>query len=127
VLERGTLETWMRDLELEVEKKGEALYRVGLPNGADLPPFYVQLSENWLLLSMLPVFTDELERPEDFYFRLLSVNRDMRIGKFALGQDDEVVLSAELPTESLDFSEFSDATERLAKYYRHYKKYLLET
>jgi len=116
----------MRELDHEVEKEGDNVYRVRIPDADDVPPFFVQYSENWVLLSVLPVFPPDADLPDDLFFRLLSVNRDMRIGKFALGKDDEVILCAELPTEALDFSEFSDATERLVKYYRHYQDYLLE-
>jgi len=115
----------MRELDHEVEKDGDNVYRVKIPDAEDVPPFFVQYSENWVLLSVLPVFAKDAELPDDLFFRLLSVNRDMRIGKFALGRNDEVILCAELPTEALDFSEFSDATERLVKYFRHYQEYLL--
>ena len=92
----------------------------------ELPPFFLQRGENWILLSILPVFSADAWLSGDLYRRLLSVNRDMRIAKFALGADGEVVLCAELPTESLDRSEIVDAVERMVKYIAHYREYLLK-
>lgn len=92
----------------------------------DLPPFFLQRGENWILLSILPVLPPDADLPADLHRRLLSVNRDMRIAKFALGTEGSVVLCAELPTESLDRSELVDAVERMVKYFGHYREYLLK-
>ena len=92
----------------------------------DLPPFFLQRGENWILLSMLPVLPPDADLPVDLYRRLLSVNRDMRIAKFALGTEGSVVLCAELPTEALDRSELVDAVERMVKYFVHYREYLMK-
>ncbi len=85
---------------------------------ADLPPFFLQVSEHWVLLSILPLFGPEAHLPDDIAQRLLAMNRDMRTAKLALGEDDEFVLCAELPTESLDYSELEQATKRMIQYAR---------
>jgi hypothetical protein len=90
-------------------------------NDPPLPTFFVQCSENWILLSILPALgpteglVDELPR------QLLFANRDMRIAKFALGKSDDVILCAELPTESLSYPEFADVLQRMVGYCRHYR------
>jgi hypothetical protein len=77
-----------------------------------------------VLLSILPVLSSADVPPDDLPSRLLAVNREMRLVKFALGDNDEVVLCAELPTESLDYSELADAIERMVTYFLHYRDYV---
>jgi hypothetical protein len=127
-MDAATLERWIQKIGFDTEPEGDGAVRLVPRNGAhpDLPPFFLQHSENWIMLSVLPVFPSNALLPEDLNRRLLSVNRDMRIAKFALGADDEVVLCAELPTESLDYSELCDAIERVVKYFAHYREYLVK-
>jgi len=134
VIDAVTLKRWIEKLGWETASEGKATFRLHRRAGeapatnsdaSALPPFFVQWSENWVLLSMLPVLGNGDVVPDELPRRLLSVNRDMRIVKFALGQDDEVVLCAELPTESLQYAELADAVSRLVEYYRHYRDYLL--
>jgi hypothetical protein len=87
----------------------------------DLPPFYVQISENWLLLSILPALSATDALVDELPRQLLFANRDMRIAKFALGKSNDVILCAELPTESLSYPEFADVVQRLAGYCKHYR------
>lgn len=122
----ATIRAWLEKLDYDVKPEGEKILRVSprRPGSASLPPYYVQCSEHWVLLSLLPVLPRGLKPSAELPRRLLLLNRDMRIAKFAKGEQGEVVLCAELPTESLDFSEFADVTERLVKYYNHYRDYL---
>lgn len=90
----------------------------------DLPPFFVQCSENWILLSILPALGPPEELTSELPRQLLFANRDMRIAKFALSKSNEIVLCAEMPTESLSYPEFADAVQRLAGYCRHYRSCL---
>jgi len=50
--------------------------------------------------------------------RLLAANREMRVVKYALDPGGGIVLCAELPTESLDYSELADAVTRMVKHAR---------
>jgi hypothetical protein len=90
----------------------------------DLPPFFVQCSENWILLSILPALGPPEELTSELPRQLLFANRDMRIAKFALSKSNDIVLCAEMPTESLSYPEFADAVQRLAGYCRHYRSCL---
>jgi hypothetical protein len=121
-----TLHGWLERLDYEVKGEGGRTLRVRprrLGN-ENLPPYFVQCGEHWVMLSILPVLSSRTQPSAELPRRLLLLNRDMRIAKFALGEQGEVVLCAELPTESLDFPEFADAVERLVKYYHHYHDYL---
>lgn len=126
MMDVATIRSWLEKLDYDVKSEGEKILRV-LPRRAgssSLPPYYIQWSEHWLLLSLLPVLPADVRPSVELPRRLLLLNRDMRIAKFAKGEQGEVVLCAELPTESLDFAEFADVTERLVKYYNHYRDYL---
>lgn len=125
-MDAQTLESWIQKAGYDVTPEASGALRIRPKGGAatDLPPFIVQRSENWILLSILPVIDPNELAPDDLFTRLLSVNREMRLVKFALGENDEVVLCAELPTESLDYSELSDALGRMVKYVAHYRAYL---
>lgn len=122
----ATIRAWLEKLDYDVKLEGERTLRVAprRATNASLPPYYVQCSEHWVLLSLLPVLPPGFKASAELPRRLLLLNRDMRIAKFAKGEQGEVVLCAELPTESLDFAEFADVTERLVKYYNHYRDYL---
>jgi Tir chaperone protein (CesT) family len=130
-----TLQGWIEALGYTATPDGAATLRIqprestpsrdgGKPSGHAsghdggelLPPFYVQLSENWVLLSMLPMLGRGAYHAEDLGRRLLAANREMRLAKFALDKNGAVVLCAELPTESLDASEIADAVKRMTEY-----------
>lgn len=120
-----TLRTWIEALDYEATPEGATTLRIRPRTtepgpAAALPPFFVQLSENWVLLSMLPILERGAYRGEDLSRRLLAANRDMRLAKFALDQNGAVVLCAELPTESLDASEVADAVRRMTAYARRF-------
>jgi hypothetical protein len=91
-----------------------------------IPPFFVRVTENWLLLAIVPVIPHEARRPSDLSRRLLAVNRDIRLAKFSYDEDNDVVLNAELPTESLDPSEVRDAVGRMVRYVEHYAAYFCQ-
>ncbi len=137
-----TLRGWIEALGYEATPEGATTLRIrppaapaddGAPPGRSralpqtpgaapdpLPPFFVQLSENWVLLSMLPMLGRGAYRAGDLGRRLLAANREMRLAKFALDKNGAVVLCAELPTESLDASEIADAVQRMVRYARRF-------
>ncbi len=119
-----TLRSWIEAIGYEVAPEGPATLRLRAPAGEDagapLPPFFAKLSDEWLLLSMLPVISRAAYRAADLGRPLLAANREMRLAKFALDANGAVVLCAELPTESLDASEVTDAIQRMTEYARRF-------
>jgi hypothetical protein len=127
VIDVPTLRSWIEALGYEATPEGPATLRIhpraaegSSPRSSALPPFFVQLSENWVLLSVLPMLGRGAYRAGDLGRRLLAANREMRLAKFALDKNGAVVLCAELPTESLDASEISDAVQRMTEYARRF-------
>jgi Putative bacterial sensory transduction regulator len=89
--------------------------------------FYVRLTDNWVFFIIAPfVLTAKSEAASAALFRrLLRLNQDMTLAKFALDSDEDVVLTVEFPTESIDYSEFKDALDVLSYYAdRHYLEVL---
>ena len=140
-----TLRSWIEALGYEATPEGTTTLRIlprppdpcappkgsaGTPEGAPpssaprssraLPPFFIQVSENWVLLSMLPMLGRGEQGAKDLSRRLLAANREMRLAKFALDKNGAVVLCAELPTESLDASEIADAVRGMTHYARRF-------
>ena len=123
-----TLESWIARIGFTVTTIDASTLRIepAVSEGRDsLPPFFVQWTPNWVVLSILPVLKQGEYRAEDLARRLLLANRDMRLAKFAFDTSHAVVLSAELPTESLDYSEVESAIERMVQYTHHWRRELL--
>ncbi|MCC6556506.1 MAG: YbjN domain-containing protein [Polyangiaceae bacterium] len=126
MIDLETIQRWVIELGYGADPQGASTLRVRAREGfTDLPPFYIQCTESWVVLSMLDVMGDEATLLEELPLRLLEANREMRLAKFAFTEDDKIVLCAELPTESLDRSELSDAVERLIEYATTYRRELL--
>lgn len=123
MIDLPTLQSWIEKLGFDVTTVDATTLRIRPPasEGQEaLPPFIVQHSENWVVLSILPMITPGTYREADLGRRLLAANRDMRLAKFALDKSRAVVLCAELPTESLDYSEIADALHRMVEYARRF-------
>ncbi|WP_129355507.1 CesT family type III secretion system chaperone [Sorangium cellulosum] len=140
-----TLQRWTEEIgySAELEQPSTLRIRPREEGIVELPPFYVQCTENWVVLSMFGVLdqldpqgrSDGDEGPDPLvedagqriglHRYLLEANRDMRVAKFALDHRDEILLCAEMPTESLDQSEFADALERIIEYATAYRHALL--
>jgi hypothetical protein len=123
VIELATIQAWLREIGWSSSVEDPSTLRIECPEFANLP-FFARCTQHWLQLAIVPVLAPGAPRPADLSRRLLAVNRDMRLARFAYQQDGEVVLAAELPTESLDGSELRDAVQRMAKYVEHYRGYL---
>lgn len=125
MIDADKVKGWIEQMGFGTTVTSPNVLRLTPPASEDeLPPFYVQCTDNWILLSILPALGPPEELTEELPRQLLFANRDMRIAKFALGKSDDVILCAELPTESLSFPEIADAVQRLAGYCRHYRSCL---
>jgi hypothetical protein len=121
VIDVAKLQGWIEELGYDTVVEGPAMIRLTARTGAPLPSFFVQCTENWVLLSILGLLDVGAFQPEGLGRRLLEANRELRVAKFALDEDGEVVLCAELPTESLDPSELADAVERMISLARRFR------
>ncbi|WP_438034092.1 YbjN domain-containing protein [Sorangium sp. So ce204] len=145
VIDVATLQRWTEEIgySAELTKPSTLRIRPREEGVVELPPFYVQCTENWVVLSMfgvldlldaqcdaqggpaMPTLAEDTGQVLGLLRHLLEANRDMRVAKFALDDRNEILLCAELPTESLDRSEFVDAVERIIEYGTTYQHTLL--
>jgi hypothetical protein len=130
VIDARTLRSWIEAADCEATPEDGGVLRIRPRDAEDakdqeLPPFYAQLSDNWVLLSMLPMLKPREYGADDLARRLLAANRVMRLAKYARDKEGAVVLCAELPTESLDASEIADAVRRMLEYARRFRSDVL--
>ena len=69
-----------------------------------------------------PRSNDHLAR--ELYRHLLRLNREINLAKFAIDDDDDVVLTVELPTEEARYVSMKDALEALAYYADRHRRAL---
>ena len=121
MIDVAKLQGWIEKLGYDTALEGPSMLRLTPRAGEPLPSFFVQCTENWVLLSILGLLAPDAFRPIGFNRRLLAANREVRVAKYAVDENGEVVLCAELPTESLDPSELADAVERMVSLARRFR------
>lgn len=87
---------------------------------------FVRLDENWLIASVVPFLRTKGQNSFELSRWLLRMNRDMYQTKFAYDEDGDVVLTVELPTESIDPSEIRGALGDLMRHAVTHRKTLRE-
>jgi hypothetical protein len=107
---------------------GDKTWRCTLETPVGVVRLVVRHAGEWVYLSVLPFFEPETlapwgtgKYPMGFLGRLLAVNRNLTLVKFALDEDGDVVLRTELPTESLQPSEFETAATLLLRTTEQYR------
>jgi Putative bacterial sensory transduction regulator len=122
-MDMNNIKGWLQSFGWQYDVIDESTLRIFRSPGDDVA-FFLRNSSNWILLKIVPAVHPSAQRPYDIARRLLAVNRDIRLAKFAYEDDGDVALAAELPTESLDAPELRDAIERMSRYVEHYRSYL---
>ena len=77
---------------------------------------FVRLTDDWLVASVVPFLATKGDNSFELVRWLLRQNRDLNQARFATDEDGDVVLSVELPTESLDPGEIKSTFENLLAY-----------
>ena len=116
MLNEATLLQYVKRLGWDCTQYGERTYRTTQSTREGSITVYLRLSDNWLIASVVPFLSTRGKISLELSRWLLRQNRDMYQAKFAYDEDGDVVLSAELPTESIDETEVQDALEALVRY-----------
>jgi hypothetical protein len=106
----------LKDIGWSPKRHGQNTFRAIQSTAEGDLTVYVRLTDNWLIASIVPFLTTRGDNSFELARWLLRMNRDMYQCKFAYDEDGDVVLTVELPTESLDFSEVRSALETLVKH-----------
>lgn len=115
MLDEATLTGYLRTLGWHASPHGERTWRCAQPTHEGDLHVFVRLSENWVIASIVPFLQTRGGNSFELCRWLLRQNRDMFQAKFAIDDDGDVVLTVEVPTESLDFSELRAAFEALVQ------------
>ncbi len=89
--------------------------------------FYIRLTDNWIFFIIAPFVLPPRDAGSAaaLHRRLLRLNQDMTLAKFALDNDDDIVLTVEFPTQAIGYEGFKDALDALSYYAdRHYLEVL---
>jgi hypothetical protein len=115
MLDESTLSAHLDRLGWERTPHGEDTLRSIRQTDQGDVVVYLRLSQNWLIASVVPFLVTGGENSYDLARWLLRMNRDMAMTKFAYDDDGDVVLTVEVPTESLDYEEVQAALEGLVR------------
>lgn len=106
----------LRDMAWKATPHGDRTHRVVQATDEGDVTVYLRLTENWLIASIVPFLTTRGDNSFELARWLLRMNRDMYQCKFAYDEDGDVVLTVELPTESLDAGEVKSALAALVEH-----------
>lgn len=100
------------------EQIGETDFQTGFRGDVAIYRIRVRLAGDWVYFSIAPfvIAPQEPECERKLYRRLLKLNHEMNMAKFTVDEDGDVMLTVELPSDNLDYSEFTDALAALAYY-----------
>jgi hypothetical protein len=113
MLEESALAAHLSKLGWKAEPCGARTFRTLHESREGEIIVYVRVSDNWLIASVVPFLATKGQNTFELSRWLLRQNRDMFQAKFAYDEDGDVVLTVELPTESLQFSEIKEALSTL--------------
>lgn len=126
MLEPGTLAGQLERLGWPSQRQDEKTFRCVHETEEGEVVVFVRLDENWLIASVVPFLRTQGENSFELARWLLRMNRDMYQTKFAYDEDGDVVLTVELPTESIDPSEIHTALSDLLRHAVAHRKTLRE-
>lgn len=113
MLDESRLSEHLTRLGWVFEPHGERTFRSTHATAEGELSVFLRWNENWLFASVVPFLTTRGNNPFELSRWLLRMNRDTFQTKFAYDEDGDVVLSVEVPTESLDFDEVKTALDSL--------------
>ncbi|MDH5490747.1 MAG: YbjN domain-containing protein [Myxococcales bacterium] len=113
MLDEATLAKHMETLGWPMQRYGESTFLTVHSTDEGEVRIFLRLSEHWLVASIVPFLETAGKITFELSRWLLRQNRDMYQTKFAYDEDGDIVLTVEVPTESLDYPEFRAALEGL--------------
>jgi hypothetical protein len=113
MLTEDGLREHLNALGWEVGPVGENTLRTDRVTPQGTFPVYIRLRDGWLIASIVPFLQSQGAPAFELSRWLLRVNRDLHLVKFAYDEDGDVVLTVELPAESLSRVEVETALTEL--------------
>lgn len=116
IMDDAALSRILRGLGWKALPHGDQTRRVVQTTDEGELSIYLRLTDNWLIASVVPFLSTRGDNSFELARWLLRMNRDMYQCKFAYDEDGDVVLTVELPTESLDPGEVESALTTLLRH-----------
>ncbi|MDP3274064.1 MAG: YbjN domain-containing protein [Deltaproteobacteria bacterium] len=120
--------TVLQGLKWEPRALDERTWRCTLTTSVGTVKLVVRHAGAWLYVSVIPFFEagsvkkwGRNKYPVGFLGRLLAVNRNLTMAKFALDDDGDIVLQSELPTESLTPALLANVAQLLLRTTEQYR------
>jgi hypothetical protein len=113
-----TLEGYFEQYGWSYQRTVDTTFRTVFRGDISSFVIHVRIAGDWVYFSIAPfvVTPQNTECERKLYRHLLKLNHEMNMAKFTVDADGDVILTVELPSENLDYSEFSDALGALAYY-----------
>ena len=113
-----TLEEYFERYKWTYQRLDETYFRTVFRGDVSSFTIQIRIAEDWVYFSIVPfvVSPQDPDCERKLYKHLLHLNHEMNMAKFTVDSDGDVNLTVELPSENLDYSEFSDALGALSYY-----------
>ncbi|MBN1579742.1 MAG: YbjN domain-containing protein [Anaerolineae bacterium] len=113
-----TIEGYFEQYGWSYDQLSETDFRTGFRGDVSIFRIIVHIADSWVYFSISPfvVAPQDPECERRLYKHLLHLNHEINMAKFTIDQDGDVILTVELPSENLDYSEFSGALGALSYY-----------
>lgn len=103
------LATWLEEIGWAATRRDDKTFKCSHKTSEGKFRIFIRIMDNWLVASVVPFLETKGENSFELARWLLRQNRDMNQTKFAYDEDGDVVMTVELPTQSLDPSEAQGA------------------
>jgi hypothetical protein len=113
-----TIQGYFEQYGWTYEQTAESDFRTGFRGDVSSFRILVRIADDWMYFSIAPfiVAPKDAGCERKLYKHLLNLNHEMNMAKFTVDSDGDIILTVELPSENLDYNEFSDALGALAYY-----------
>lgn len=109
VVTRQRLASWLQEMGWPATERDASTLQCSHKTSEGKFRIFVRLMDHWVMASVVPFLETKGDNSFELARWLLRQNRDMNQAKFAYDEDGDVVMSVELPTESLDKGELQGA------------------
>lgn len=104
---------WLADMGWTATKRDDHTFQCSHKTSEGKFRIFVRLMDNWVVASVIPFLETKGDNSFELSRWLLRQNRDMYQSKFAYDEEGDVIMTAELPTETLDAGEMQGALAQL--------------
>jgi hypothetical protein len=118
----------LTELGWQPKRQGDRTWRCTVPTAVGELSVVVRHAGTWLYFAVMPFLDPEAVRPwgagiypPRFLGRILAVNNNLVLVKFALDEDGDLSLRVELPTESLQRREVETAAQLVVRTTEQYR------